>query len=187
VAFVSKRLVYLFGIAFAAPLFPLYFVKVISVSDDWIAKINMAFTFGALLGYVLWTRVSRRRGSRLVLLATTLGMSLYPVLVASTGRVEIIRLFALLAGIFQAGVDLVFFDELMKTVPEEYSATFVALAQSLGYLSTIFGPMMATIMGDWIGIAGALVISGAIRLIGFGLFAWKGRSARSTIPAETGV
>jgi MFS family permease len=187
VAFVSKRLVYLFGVAFAAPLFPLYFVKVINVSDDWIAKINMAFTFGALLGYVLWTRVSRRSGSRLVLLATTLGMSLYPVLVASTGRVEIIRIFALLAGIFQAGMDLVFFDELMKTVPEEYSATFVALAQSLGYLSTIFGPMIATLIGGWIGMAGALVVSGGIRVIGFGLFAWKGRSTRNSIPAETGV
>jgi len=175
------------GIAFAAPLFPLYFVHGIKATDDWIAKINMAFTIGAMLGYVLWTRMSRKRGSRFVLLATTLGMSLYPVLVASTGRVEIIRAFALLAGVFQAGVDLVFFDELMKTVPEEYSATFVSLAQSMGYLPTIFGPLIATTMGDWIGVAGALVVSGVIRLTGFGLFAWKGRAARNTIPAETGV
>jgi hypothetical protein len=108
-------------------------------------------------------------------------------MVASTGRVEIIRAYALLAGIFQAGVDLVFFDELMKTVPEEYSATFVALAHSLGYLSTIFGPMIATILGGWIGMAGALVVSAAIRLTGFALFAWKDRSARTPIPIETGV
>jgi hypothetical protein len=140
-----------------------------------------------MLGYVLWTRVSRRSGSRLVLLAATLGMSLYPALVASTGRVEIIRAYALLAGIFQAGVDLVFFDELMKTVPAEYSATFVALAHSLAYLSTIFGPIIATTVGGWIGMGGALVISAAIRLTGFGLFAWKGRMARDTISAETGV
>jgi hypothetical protein len=186
-AFVSKRLVYLFGVAFAAPLFPLYFVHVIKASDDWIAKINMAFTIGTMLGYVFWTRLSRRRGSRLVLLATTLGMSLYPALVASTGRVEIIRIYALLAGVFQAGVDLVFFDELMKTVPEEYSATFVALAQSLAYLSMIFGPLIATSLGDRIGVAGALVVSAIIRLSGFALFAWKGRVARSAIPTETGV
>jgi len=186
-SFVSKRLVYLFGVAFAAPLFPLYFVHVIEASDDWIAKINMAFTIGAMLGYVVWTKLSRKRGSRLVLLATTLGMSLYPVLVASTGRVEIIRAYALLAGVFQAGLDLVFFDELMKTVPEEYSATFVALAQSMGYLSTIFAPMIATVLGDQIGLAGALAVSAAIRLIGFALFAWKGRTARNTISAETGV
>jgi Major Facilitator Superfamily len=187
VSFVSKRMVYLLGVAFAAPLFPLYFVNVIDASDDWIAKINMAFTIGAMIGYVVWTRLSRKRGSRLVLLATTLGMSLYPVFVASTGRVEIIRIFALMAGVFQAGLDLVFFDELMKTVPEEYSATFVALAQSMGYVSTIFGPMLATLTGNWIGVAGALVVSGVIRLTGFALFAWKGRALRNTISAETGV
>jgi MFS family permease len=187
VSFVSKRLVYLLGLAFAAPLFPLYFVHGIHATDDWIAKINMAYTIGAMMGYVLWTRVSRRKGARLVLLSATLGMSLYPALVASTGRVEIIRIYALAAGIFGAGVDLVFFDELMKTVPEAYSATFVSLAQSMGYLPTIFGPMIATIMGDWIGVAGALVVSGVIRLTGFGLFAWKGRSTRGPISAETGV
>ena len=186
-SFVGKRLVYLFGVAFAAPLFPLYFVHVVQASDDWIAKINMAFTIGAMLGYVSWTRLSRRSGSRLVLLATTLGMSLYPAVVASTGRVEIIRIYALLAGVFQAGLDLVFFDELMKTVPEEYSATFVSLAQSMGYLSTIFAPIIATVLGDRIGLAGALVVSAAIRLTGFALFAWKSRAAHNEFSAETGV
>jgi MFS family permease len=187
ISFVSKRLVYLFGVSFAVPLFPLYFVHVVQASDDWIAKINMAFTIGMMLGYFWWSRLSRRSGSRLVLLATTLGMSLYPALIASTGRVEIIRVYALLAGVFQAGLDLVFFDELMKTVPYEYSATFVALAQSIGYLSAIFAPMIGTTLGDQIGLAGALVASAAIRLTGFGLFAWKSRAARNKFSTETGV
>lgn len=186
-SFVGKRLVYLFGVSFAAPLFPLYFVHVVQASDDWIAKINMAFTIGAMLGYFSWSWLSRRRGSRVVLLATTLGMSLYPALVASTGRVEIIRAFALLAGVFQAGLDLVFFDELMKTVPDDYSATFVSLAQSMGYLSTIFAPLMATFLGDRIGLAGALVASAAIRLSGFALFALKSRAAQAEFSPETGV
>ena len=34
-------------------------------------------------------------------------------------RVEWVVLYAGLAGIFQAGLDLVFFDELMRTVPAE--------------------------------------------------------------------
>jgi MFS family permease len=186
-SFVSKRLVYLFGVSFAAPLFPLYFVHVVKASDDWIAKINMAFTIGAMLGYFSWSWLSRRSGSRLVLLATTLGMSLYPALVASTGRVEIIRVFALMAGTFQAGLDLVFFDELMKSVPDEYSATFVSLAQSMGYLSTIFAPMIGTVLSDRIGLGGALLVAAVIRLSGFALFAWKSRAAQSELSAETGV
>ncbi len=185
--FVSKRFLYLFGVSFAAPLFPLYFVHVVKANDDWIAKINMAFTIGAMLGYFSWSWLSRRNGSRVVLLATTLGMSLYPAFIASTGRVEIIRAYALLAGVFQAGLDLVFFDELMKTVPDAYSATFVSLAQSLGYLSSIFAPMIGTVLGDRIGLAGALLVCSVIRLSGFALFAWKSRASQGELSPETGV
>ncbi len=80
-----------------------------------------------------------------------------------------------LAGIFQAGLDLVFFDELMRTVPPKYSATFVSLAQSLQYLSTVASPLVGTFLADHIGIGGGLLVSAALRLIGFGLFAWSKR------------
>ena len=49
---------------------------------------------------------------------------------AITQRVELIAIYAGLAGIFQAGLDLVFFDELMKTVPLEYSATLYPLCKA---------------------------------------------------------
>jgi hypothetical protein len=68
---------------------------------------------------------------------------------------------------------LVFFDELMKTVPQEYTATFVALAQSLQYLSAIAAPLVGTFLGDHIGLGGALLVSAGLRLAGFALFALK--------------
>jgi hypothetical protein len=104
-------------------------------------------------------------------LCTTLGMSLYPVLIASTLQVEWIALYAGLAGIFQAGLDLVFFDEMMKTFPAQYSATFVSVAQSLQYFSTVASPLVGTALADQIGLGGALMASGALRLTGFALFA----------------
>jgi predicted MFS family arabinose efflux permease len=107
------------------------------------------------------------------LLWTTLGLAFYPALTAFTYRVELIVVYAGLAGIFQAGLDLVFFDELMKTVPPEYGATFVSLAQSLQYLSTVASPLIGTVLADQIGLGGALLVSAALRLMGFGLFAWS--------------
>ena len=77
-----------------------------------------------------------------MLLWTTLGLAIYPTLTAFTNRVELIVVYATLAGLFQAGLDLVFFDELMKTVPPEYSATFVSLAQSLQYVSMVASPLV---------------------------------------------
>jgi hypothetical protein len=109
-----------------------------------------------------------------VLLWSTLGLSIYPALVAATQRVELIALYAGLAGIFQAGIDLVFFDELMKTVPPEYSATFVSINQMLQYASSIFAPLLGTLLATSIGLEGALLVSSAIRFAGFGLFVtWR--------------
>jgi MFS family permease len=123
-----------------------------------------------LIGYFLWPWVSRRRNGRFVLLATTLGLTFYPALSAATPQINWIILFAGIAGLFQAGLDLVFFDELMKTVPAEYSATFVSLSQSMQYLSMIVAPLLGTWLADYIGLGGALWLSAGLRLFGFLLF-----------------
>lgn len=173
-SFVIKRFVFLSGAALTLPLFPLYFVREVQASNSWIATINMAQTAIVIVGYFFWTQQSRRRGSRNVLLWTTLGAALYPILVASTHNVVLITLFAGINGIFQAGLNLVFFDELMKTVPTEYSATFVSIAQGLQYVSSILSPLIGTFIADLAGLSIALVVGGALQLIGFVMF-WRNR------------
>jgi hypothetical protein len=181
ISFTAKRFVFMSGTALATPLFPLYYVRVVEANDAWIGIINTSQTAVLLIGYFLWTRQSKLRGSHFVLLRTTFSVAMYPALVAMTQRVELIALFAGLAGIFQAGIDLVFFDELMKTVPMKFSARFVSFAQSLQYLSAVAAPILGTWLADYIGIGGALMGSTLLRLIGFGLFAFKRPVTEQTI------
>jgi predicted MFS family arabinose efflux permease len=168
--FTLKRFVYLSGIALGTPLFPLYFVRELKAPDSWIGLVSTAQTAVLLVGYPLWAAISRRFGSRVVLLASTLVVGLYPGLVALTQDQTHIIVFAALAGIFQAGMDLVFFDELMKTIPPQYSATFVSLAQSIQYLSAILAPLLGTYIAVQTSLATALLISAGLRLVGFFLF-----------------
>ncbi len=170
VSFSTKRFVYFSAIVLTLPIMPLYLVREVHATDAQIGTVSMAMNLVMLAGYYLWPRVSRRRGGRFVLLATTFGMMLYPALSAATSRVELIILYAGIAGLFQAGLDLVFFDELMKTVPPEYGATFVSLAQSMQYLAMILAPLLGTWMADTIGLGGALWLSAGLRLLGFLLF-----------------
>lgn len=191
VRFSIQRFVFLSGTFLATPLFPLYYVREINASDAWIGAINTAQTFVLVVGYFLWTQSSRRRGSRFVLLWTTLVIGLYPALVGLTDRVELIALYAAVAGIFQAGIDLVFFDELMRTVPEQYSATFVSFAQSMQYVSAVAAPIIGTSLAGWIGLSGALLVSSGLRLAGFLMFwLWQGESTgkidiKAALPAPT--
>jgi MFS family permease len=170
VTFVLKRFFFTSGIALATPLFTLYFVREVHLSDSWIANINTTQTAILILGYLFWTRQSRTRGSRTVLLWSTFGLSLYPFLVAMAHLPGVITIFAGLAGVFQAGLDLVFFDELMKTVPPEKSATFVSVGNMFQYMAQIVSPLIGTTLSEMIGIGPALIVAAVIRMIGFGLF-----------------
>ena len=179
VRFSVKRIVYLSGTLLAIPIFPLYYVQDVHASDAWIGIISTAQTAILVIGYFFWTRASRLRGSRFVLLWTTFGLALYPALVSMTQQVALIAVLAGVAGIFQAGIDLVFFDELMKTVPVEYSATFVSLAQSTYYAVAIFAPLIGTQLSNSIGLGGVLMLSAGVRFAGFLLFAlWNPIAAK---------
>ena len=173
VSFATKKFVYFSAITLSAPIMPLFLVREVKATDSQIGTITMAMTFVMLAGYFIWPWASRKYGGRFVLLATTFGMIFYPALTAATPHVPLIILYAGIAGLFQAGLDLVFFDELMKTVPPEYGATFVSLAQSMQYLSAIVAPLIGTWLADWIGLGGALWVSAGLRLLGFILFLRK--------------
>ena len=172
ISFNAKWFVYAAGLIQSIPLFPLYYVNTVQATDAWIGIINSVQAAVAPLGYLLWARQIRARGSRFVMLSTTLALALYPALTALTHRVEWIALYAGLSGIFAAGLNLVSFDELMKTVPTEYSAFFVSLTQTLQNFSAVATPLLGTLLADQIGLGGALVVSGLLRLTGFGLFAF---------------
>ncbi len=178
ISFTLKRFVYLSGITLAAPLFPLYFVRELDAPDSWIGLVSTAQTAVLLVGYPLWADIYKRFGSRVVLLASTLVVGLYPGLMALTKDRELIIGLAALAGLFQAGMDLVFFDALMRTIPPQYSATFVSLAQSIQYLSAILAPMLGTLLAAETSIGTALLISAGLRLVGFLLFAIPFRKKR---------
>ena len=178
-SFIFKQFIFLTGTALAAPLIPLYLVRVVHASDGWISIINTAQTAVMVIGYFVWSRQSRRRGSRNVLIWTSLGVSLYPFAMALTHSTWQISLFAGMAGVFQAGLDLVFFDELMRTVPVEYSAIFVSFAQSIQYLSSVAAPIAGTTIGDSFGLGAGLIISALFRFAGFVLFLFPLKSHRN--------
>jgi hypothetical protein len=172
-SFTFKRFIFLTGVAFAAPLFPLYYVRQADLSDISIAYITMGQTLIMVLGYFIWLKISRSGDSRPILLWTTLGLSLFPILVALTTKSGLIILIASIAGFFQAGLDLVFFDELMRNIPTDQSPTFVAFAQTTQYLTTMISPLVSAWLAMTFGLSYALIFAGLIQFSGFLLFSRK--------------
>jgi MFS family permease len=106
-----------------------------------------------------------------VLLTTSLALAFFPALTAATSQVWLLVLLAGAAGIFQAGLDLVFFDELMKRVPEDRAPMFIAFDTTAQNLSAVAAPLLGTLLADKIGLGGALLVSAGLRLAACFLFA----------------
>lgn len=173
ISFILRRFVYLTGVSMTLPLFPIYYVREIRASDGWIAAFTTVQTSIIVIGYLFWSRQSRIWGARSVLILTTAVLSLYPIFTAVTSNLWLIAVYAAIAGIFQGGLDLVFFDELMKTIPVEYSATFVSIAQGAQFLSAIIAPLIGTFFANTFGISAGLILGGLFRFAGFLLFLLK--------------
>lgn len=167
---IGSQFVYRFGLAYALPLFPLYYVRVLNASDEAIGLI--ATVQGAVLlgAYYVWARVTKKRGVRFALLVTTLAVAFYPMILSFTQAVPLVILLSGVAAIFAAGIDLVFFDMVVESYPRDKAGTYVGMQQFTVYLVSFIAPFVATALATAIGIPFALLMAGVIRLVGVGMF-----------------
>jgi hypothetical protein len=166
----ASQFVFRFGLTMILPLLPLYWVRQLQASDAAIGLINTVQGSVLLVAYFLWVRLVNMRGQRFVLLVTSLGLTLYPFLTALTPSVQLLVLYAGLSGLFMAGTDLILFDVLLATCPEERQATFVGMHQTVQNGAMFLGPLTGTWMAGSIGIVPALLVAAGVRLIAFMLF-----------------
>jgi MFS family permease len=172
--YATSSFVFRWGMAMAAPLFPIYWVRNVQASDPAISAINSTQTLVMMGGYYVWTRLSQRRGERWVLLATTFGVSFYPLLTALTHDVQLLVVWAALAGFFSAGVDLVFFETLLTTCPEDQQAAYIGMYQSSVFMAAFLAPLVGTAVSDAAGTVPALILASVVRVTGAGLMAALG-------------
>lgn len=160
------------GVAMALPLFPLYWVRQIGASDTWIGIISTASSAVLIIAYFLWSLAVRRLGIGVVLLMSSFGMTLYPFATAATSSVLLLAIFAGFSGFFVAGNDLVNFDLVLSTTPQEHQATYIGLFQMLQNVALFIMPMLGTIVADLTGLHLALIVAGVLRMVGFVLYLW---------------
>ena len=185
VTFLASQFVFRWGMALSAPLFPIYWVRTLHASDSAISAINGMATAVPMVAYFIWARSTKRRGVRWVLLATSLGVSFYPLLTAVTNRWELLVVWAGLAGFFSAGVDLVFFDIVLSTCPGEHPAVYVGMYQTTIYIATFLAPLVGTAVAGAFGINQSLMLATILRLAGFALMALLGVGALARPKAQS--
>ncbi len=177
-----RQLVYVSGTRLALPLIPLYYVTVVKAPDAWIGIIATGQSLALLSGYQFWKRQSRLRGTRILLLIVMLVTSLYPAALSLTEQMAVVAVLATIASFFSAGVDLILFDELMRTVPRQYGVTFASIDTTLVNMATIVMPLVGAAISGLAGIETALRFSAFLSLCGLVLFVQAARRRGSAPP-----
>lgn len=170
VRFSASAFVFQWGLYLPSALYAIYRVRNLDASDTWIGLLSMVQNAVTIVTYLYWGRVASRKGNRRVLLISSLGVVLYPVLTGLSPRVELLLLPSIIAGIFGAGFNLSFFNTLLEVCPQERRPSFVALNTTVINVAAFLAPLLGTSLANFLDIRIALFIAGGVRLLGVGLF-----------------
>lgn len=170
VRFSASAFVFHWGLYMPSALYPIYRVKNLGASDTWIGLLSMVDNAVTIFTYYYWGNVASRKGNRLVLLVSSLGLIFFPVLTGLSPRIEPLLLVSVIGGIFGAGFNLGFFNTLLEVCPKERIPSYVAVNTTLVNVAAFLAPLLGTSLANLLDIRVALFIAGAVRLVGTGLF-----------------
>ncbi|HLZ08608.1 MAG TPA: MFS transporter, partial [Chloroflexota bacterium] len=168
--FILTAFVYRIGLNLPVALFSIYWVREAHASNTTIGIQNTAANLMLILSYLVWGRLAVRRGHRIVLLLSSAGASLYPLGTAFVRDEIWLVPVALIWGAFASGIDVSFFEALLRSSPPERLQTFIGINASLANLVIFIAPIGGTLLANLVGIHVALIASAVIGLIGTALF-----------------
>jgi MFS family permease len=170
VRFTVGAFVYHWGLHFPIPLYSIYRVRTLQLSESWIGALAMLESAVTIIAYYGLGRLAQRRGSRPVLLLGLVLVCFYPIGMALSSSPWPLLCMSLVAGVAGPAFNLGLFNNLLDVVPNERRASYIALFNTLMNVSAFVSPLLGTTAAGVFGIRTALWVGGAARI--GGLFAF---------------
>jgi MFS family permease len=178
--FTLGAFVYHWGMYLPLPLYTIYRVRELGISEGWIGALSTVESAITIVAYYVWGKIAARRGSRSVLLFGILGVAFYPLGTALSKSVTPLLLVVSISGIFAPAWNLGLFNGLLEVVPAERRATYVAVFNTLMNVPAFIAPLLGTTLAGMLGTRKALLVGAALRMIGFFVFAGLLRAPSSS-------
>lgn len=156
-----------------APLFSIFWVREVVLTDGQIGWVNATFYLTLLIFSPLLGPLTIRLGNYRLTMIGGLLLGLYPLLVAMSYDLILLIIASVVIGIIWALMSGSLINRLLELTPEKHRESHLAvynLALNVAILlSTTFGPFLA----DLVGLREALIITGLLRLgSGLALARW---------------
>ncbi|GJM43109.1 MAG: hypothetical protein DHS20C20_33910 [Ardenticatenaceae bacterium] len=158
-------LLFLFHFAqfLAIPIFPLYWVNHLHLTDTEISLGNAVFYATVLLGSTQLTRITTRFQHKGVLLLGMLTMSLYPALTAVTQNLTVFLITSAVGGLSWSLAGGAIANYMLERIPEEERPSHLAWYNLALNGAILLGSMLGPLFAQHVGLATALGISAVCR------------------------
>jgi MFS family permease len=170
--FVFAGFVFHWGLYAGVPLFPLYWVRELNLTDGWAGILIVAWNGASVLGALLAPTLAGRMGNALLLTVSAAGMAIYPFGTALTRSPYVLLLVCAVSGCVGGIMGVSLFHRLIEVVPSSRRASYVGLYNAVANVAIFAAPLVSTGLVSRVGLVPLLFVSAAGRLIGglaFGL------------------
>lgn len=155
------------------PLFPLASVRHLHLTDGQISLGSALFYISMMLISVRLGSLSNKIGHRNMLVISSLGYGIYPLLFGLAKDVSLYWVASLIGGIFWAILSASLVNRLMEVVSEEHRPAYMALHNMVLNLGILAGVMIAPVLAVMMSLPDTLLVSAILRTVaGLILFLW---------------
>jgi MFS family permease len=146
--FVSAVFMLQLTLGMVSPLLPLYWVRVLGAADNQVSLVLSTVSGSLVVGSLLMRRAVARIGRERALAMGALGYALYPLLTSLSPSVWWLIPWAALAGLFNAGISVNLFDNLVSVTPESNRTNYMSLYNTAANAALFAGPVIAGVLAN---------------------------------------
>jgi MFS family permease len=156
----------------AVPIFPIYNVRVLELSDDHIGIGTACFYFTVLIGSTQLRRFAHRIGNKALTGWSAALMAVYPFLLSLSGEVWHFYAISLIGGLNFAMVSGSYANYMLEHIPADDRPSHLAWYNVILNAAILIGSLTGPIVAEQIGLSNALLLIAALRFLS-GLFILK--------------
>ncbi|GAB4581105.1 MAG: MFS transporter [Anaerolineales bacterium] len=156
----------------AIPLFPIYWVERLQLSDQTLSLGNALFYGSVFLGSTQLAQLTRRWGHHRITVIGTLLMAAYPGLTALTQTVPLFLITSIVGGIAWSLAGGALGNYLLDKIPEDERPGHLAWYVVISNMSVLLGSLGGPLLARGVGLVPALVMI-AVGRLGSALAIWR--------------
>ncbi len=170
--------VYYLGLNLAGPLYNIYYIETLKVSDGWLGVNASAASIGVVVGYLMWERFIRthsfswaQRRATVTTWIFPVTLALIPGVIANLGiGLPLIMIMNVIVNMMHSGVELSNLNVLLKLSTPEERATYVSWYNTVFFGAAFIAPLIGAWLAGPLGFPLVFLLTGVLRMAGGVLF-----------------